>query len=257
MNFMINVFPIIMQMPWFTGNKKMKMLLTAAVIESERHLIIVDTGYVGKTDLFSRLDELNFNPASFDMVINTHVHPDHTGNNDAFAHARIIVSKTDYEFARNFSRAMLETDNPLGVFKKFYPEYKGKLAEQHAFSGQRTARKYWDQKNTGSKENIIWIENDPVLPPFLDLWPTPGHTPGHFSVVVKGMSLSVLIAGDAMPSRLFWKRTLRENTPRYDSSLYEESKKKIEQFDGIILGGHDRPFRSVDGQFIENEVIVL
>lgn len=246
-----------MHMPWFPGNKKMKMLLTAAVIEAEAHLIIVDTGYVGKTDIFTRLEELEFDPSDFDLVIITHVHPDHTGNNDVFTNAKIIISKTDYEFARDFSRAMLETENPLLIFKKFYPEYKGKLAELHAQSAQRSARKYWNRKNTFPKENIIWIENDPVLPHFLDLWPTPGHTPGHFSVRVTGENQSILIAGDAMPSRLFWKRTLRENTPRYDSSLYQESKKKIEQFNGVILGGHDRPFSTHDGRYINDDMIVL
>ncbi len=246
-----------MHMPWFLGNEKMKMLLTAAVIESGDHLIIVDTGYAGKTDLFTRLEEMEFGPLDFDLVINTHVHPDHTGNNDVFTNATMIVAKADYEFARDFSRAMLETEDPLIVFNKYYPEYKGKLAEQHAQSAQRTARKYWQQKKNVFKENIIWIEENPVLPRFLDLWPTPGHTPGHFSVRVTGENHSMLIAGDAMPSRLFWKRTLRENTPRYDSCLYEESKKKIEQFDGIILGGHDRPFTTHDGRYINAEMIVL
>ena len=244
-------------MPWFPSNKKMKMMLTAAVIESDRRLIMVDTGYVGKPDIFNRLDELNFNPAGFDTVINTHVHPDHAGNNDAFTRAKVIVSKIDFEFSRDFARAMLDTDNPLEVFQKFYPEYKGQLAERHALSAQRTARKYWKEKKPEAAKNIVWIESDPDLPHFLDLWPTPGHTPGHFSVAVKGENRSLLIAGDAMPSNLFWKRALRENTPRYDSYLYEKSKKRIERFNGIILGGHDRPFSTVDGQYINEKIIVL
>ena len=83
--------------------------------------------------------------------------------------------------------------------------------------------------------------------------PTPGHTPGHYSIDVQGATLSFIIAGDAMPSRLFWKRHLQELTPRYDTRLFSASKAKIEQLNGIVMGGHDLPFRTENLSYVNSK----
>jgi glyoxylase-like metal-dependent hydrolase (beta-lactamase superfamily II) len=96
---------------------------------------------------------------------------------------------------------------------------------------------------------IECIEEQSVLPRFLKLWPTPGHTKAHYAVECKGKPKSCLITGDAMPAKLFWKSTLKELVPGYDKEKFRASKKMIESFDGIIIHGiiipsHDLPFES-------------
>lgn len=254
---MIQVYPLIMSMPEFGGNHKIKMPLTAAVVVAGQQRTIIDTGYAGISEIFDFLAKLDFSPSSFDLVINTHVHPDHAGNNRAFTNARIVVSKMDYEFARDFSHAMQNAVDPLQVFARFYPEYQLKQAQRHALTSRRTVEKYWQDEYIGRKEQLCWIEDEPKLPDYLELWPTPGHTPGHYSVKVTGAQRSMLIAGDAMPSRLFWKKNMRETTPRYDSLQTEISRKRIQQFEGIILSGHDRPFDTQSGEYVQDKIIVL
>lgn len=254
---MIQVYPLIMHMPEFGGNRKIKMPLTAAVVIAGNERTIIDTGYAGYTEIFDLLAELDFSPSSFDLVINTHVHPDHAGNNLAFSKARIVVSKMDYEFARDFAHAMQKSVDPMQVFSLFYQEYQLKQAQRHALSSQRTVQKFWQDGQIGRAEQICWIEENPALPQYIELWPTPGHTPGHYSVLIKGEQRSMLIAGDAMPSRLFWKKNLRETTPRFDSLQTDVSRKKIEQFRGIVLTGHDRPFDAQSGEYVQDKIIEL
>ncbi|HPG39336.1 MAG TPA: MBL fold metallo-hydrolase [bacterium] len=244
-------------MPEFGGNRKIKMPLTAAVVVAGDQRIIIDTGYAGYTEIFDLLAGLDFSPPSFDLVINTHVHPDHAGNNLAFSNAHIVVSKMDYEFARDFAHAMQKAVDPMQVFERFYQEYQLKQAQRHALSSQRTVQRFWQDGQIGRPEQLCWIEDNPELPEFIELWPTPGHTPGHYSVEVTGASRSMLIAGDAMPSRLFWKKNLRETTPRFDSLQTETSRNRIEQFKGIILTGHDRPFDTQSGEYVQDRVIEL
>ncbi|MBN1559919.1 hypothetical protein JW998_06690 [candidate division KSB1 bacterium] len=75
------------------------------------------------------------------------------------------------------------------------------------------------------------------------------------AVIESGNDL--IIAGDAMPSRLFWKRRLRELIPRYDPELFAASKKNIEQMNGIVMGGHDLPFRTENLSYIDSKRVKI
>jgi|TARA_B100001971_G_C18227190_1_gene561335 glyoxylase-like metal-dependent hydrolase (beta-lactamase superfamily II) len=100
-----------------------------------------------------------------DFIINTHLHIDHSENNPAFENAEIIVQKEEFEFACN----------PPSYQKYAYP--------------------YKIDKNLKYR----FIEND------LDLFGdcsvkvirTPGHTPGHQSVLLNIEGKKIFIVGDA------------------------------------------------------------
>lgn len=56
--------------------------------------IVVDTGLEGEEKIIlDRLVERGLKPEDIDMVINTHSHPDHTGNNHLFSRAKLQPTK--------------------------------------------------------------------------------------------------------------------------------------------------------------------
>jgi len=56
--------------------------------------IIIDTGMVGEAELLIEALALNeLTPDDIDIVINTHSHPDHNGNNSLFNNAEFLTPK--------------------------------------------------------------------------------------------------------------------------------------------------------------------
>ena len=91
-----------------SGGIDERIKLSSTVIQTKDFLMIVDTGWAHfPNDLQSELGKYNFEPIDFDLVLNTHVHPDHAGNNFLFKNARLIMSRVDFEFAQNYSAEML------------------------------------------------------------------------------------------------------------------------------------------------------
>ncbi|MDI7861224.1 N-acyl homoserine lactonase family protein [Rhizobiaceae bacterium n13] len=123
-----------------------------------------------------RLNAMGLDPArDIEAVILTHFHHDHTGGLDHFPHNRIIASRESYEVSRGL-KGML-----MGCLPQRWP---------------------------------IWLKpelvdlNGPAVGPFpashpitrdgrIFLVPTPGHAPGHVSVVVRGDGVTYFLAGDA------------------------------------------------------------
>jgi glyoxylase-like metal-dependent hydrolase (beta-lactamase superfamily II) len=81
----------------------------------------------------------------------------------------------------------------------------------------------------------------------LDLIPTPGHTPGHHSLRFDHEGLSVVIAGDAVMTRDFW----RDRRPYFnarDLDLARESMEKLAETAQAIVPGHGNWFLATSGQ---------
>jgi N-acyl homoserine lactone hydrolase len=134
--------------------------------------VLVDTGVGGPQDLLNdwrvvnrsaaeALAELDMTPADIDLVINTHLHFDHCGQNAVFRHAPCYVQRSE------LSRAERES-----------PE----LCDWFDFMNAR-----WEL-----------LDGDTEVLPGLSVVATPGHTAGHQSVVVQaGDGASDLLIGDA------------------------------------------------------------
>lgn len=63
--------------------------VTLVVSESKR--IIVDTGLIGEERLINEaLAKIGIKPENIDILVNTHTHPDHCGNNHLFSNAELM-----------------------------------------------------------------------------------------------------------------------------------------------------------------------
>jgi len=132
--------------------------------------------------LASQLDALGVKPADIKYVAVSHTHPDHIGNVELFPKSMLLVQKAEYEWP-----------NPTGV-GRFKPEHPvTKLEGDHDVFG----------------DGSVMIIS------------TPGHTPGHQSLLVKlPKTGALLLTGDAVHFRSNWEnRGVPENNADKEKTL--------------------------------------
>jgi glyoxylase-like metal-dependent hydrolase (beta-lactamase superfamily II) len=175
--FQIDGGMLVYGVPKFYG-KIVKAHLQPLYVESGDERILVDTG-VGelpeklsriygiekKKDLLSSLKEIGLHPDDITMVINTHLHFDHTGYNKIFTNARFISQEDEIRYSASPDR-----------FQK---------------GG------YYQPNIQGLRYSPVRGEASPA--PGVSLLPTPGHTPGHQSVIVELEDEVVIYTGDVSP----------------------------------------------------------
>ena len=134
--------------------------------------VLVDTGVGGPDKLLSdwrvvnrsaadALADLDMTPDDIDLVINTHLHFDHCGQNAVFRHAAHYVQRAELDRAERESRALYD---------------------------------WFDFMNA----RFELLDGDAEILPGLSVIATPGHTTGHQSVVVAaGDGEKDVMIGDA------------------------------------------------------------
>ena len=134
--------------------------------------ILVDTGVGGPEQMLAdwrtvnrsvadALADLDMTPGDIGLVVNTHLHFDHCGQNAVFRHAPCYIQRAEAGRAQRESRELYE------------------------WFGFMDAR-------------FELLDGDAELVPGLELIATPGHTSGHQSVVVRsGDGTPDVLIGDA------------------------------------------------------------
>jgi N-acyl homoserine lactone hydrolase len=128
--------------------------------------------------LASQLEQIGVKPSDIKWIAVSHTHPDHTGNLEMFPQAMLMVQKAEYEWPGA---------NNAPRFKPEHPATK--------LDGDR------DVFGDGS----------------VTILSTPGHTPGHQSLLVKlPKTGAVLLSGDAVHFKDNWdnKRAPENNFNR-------------------------------------------
>ena len=172
----------------------------AFVIEHPEGLIVVDTGETARVaergyfpwwhpyyrfavrewvrpeeEIGPQMRALGFNPHDVRWVLLTHLHTDHAGGLHHFPTAEHLLTRREYDNATG----------ALGMLRGFLPNR-------------------WPD---WFRPTLIDMQPEP-LGPFpssrrvtqagdVHLVPTPGHTPGHMSVVVRAADVCYVLAGDA------------------------------------------------------------
>ena len=122
--------------------------------------------FTAEDDIRSRLRTLGATPEDVKIVINSHFHWDHSGANYLFRHARFLVQEKEYRFARQPDAFV----NPAYTPKLF---------------------------NVGAETRLM--PGDEVIKAGIAAITTPGHTPGHQSLLIMLPSeRAMILTGDAM-----------------------------------------------------------
>lgn len=131
----------------------------------------------------AQLAQLGLRPRQIDIVALSHVHFDHIGQAAAFAHARLIVGRKDWQ--------MLTASPPAAGLE---PQLLRPWIEGRA------------PKTLVSGDYDVFADGSVVM------LATPGHTPGHHSLLLRLKTCGpVLLTGDLYASRL--QRLRQEPAP--------------------------------------------
>ena len=227
--------------PWLqphfaTAEGKMIINFQCFVMRTPRLQIMLDT-CIGadrqrEFDVFTNmqtsfLDDLShagFDPRAIDFVLCTHLHFDHVGWNTQFVdgqwvptfpNARYLFGRAEYEHWK-----MLEETNGYHDLNHMYDAVKPVV-------------------DAGL---VDLIEPDHEICPELSLRPTPGHTPGHVSIVIQSLGERAIITGDMMHNPIQLERP--SDPGRFDMDQAQAAATR-EQFvddmantDMFVIGSH-------------------
>lgn len=165
----------------------LRLAVQAFLVRTPSLRIVVDTcmgndkqrsggaGNMLATDMLERLTACGFGREEVDVVLCTHLHLDHVGWNTmredgkwtpTFPHARYLVSRTEYDFAKGQG----EGDDPLIFADSVQPIVDAGLLDL--------------------------VDGSHRICDEIALVPTPGHTRGHVSVTIESRGARALISGD-------------------------------------------------------------
>ncbi len=188
---------------------------TPLLVDTGAHRILIDTGAGPMAPSTGFLEEslarAGFNVGDIDVVVLSHLHPDHIGGlalEDGtlrFHNARVLMSRREYDFWHSADlRARLGTGSVYGI-----PEV------ENLMSG------WIDKYLPPVRDRLEWITGGSEIAPGIEAIDAPGHTPGHLGVAISSQTESLLYAGDLL---LMQNQVLR---PDWTSKFDLEAQKLI------------------------------
>jgi glyoxylase-like metal-dependent hydrolase (beta-lactamase superfamily II) len=195
--------------------------LKPLLIQTEQENILVDTG-IGEFPethkkfhtvkrkpeqaLKTQLQKFSLKPEDIDIVVNTHLHFDHCGNNMLFPNAKFYVQVDEIRYA---------------------------------YAPDRFQRATYIQEFFDTKAEYMLLKGKYELANDVFVVPTPGHCPGHQSIIIKEGGKNYVYCGDVAPLR---ENLERRNVP---GVLYhaDEALKSIDNLrrikNAIYIFSHD------------------
>ncbi|GCE07230.1 N-acyl homoserine lactonase family protein [Dictyobacter aurantiacus] len=171
----------------------------AWVIEHPEGIIVVDTGETSRTsepgyfprwhpyyrsgvrewvrpeqEVGPQLRALGIAPSDVRWLVLTHLHTDHAGGLHHFPQSEILVSRTEYRLASSL------TGRLLGYLPDRWPDW---FAPRLLDFAPQPYGPFPDSYTLTGAGDVVLVA-------------TPGHTPGHLSVMVQDGPVQILLAGD-------------------------------------------------------------
>ena len=188
------------------------------VVNSGGKLALVDTGLGGPdATLLSELESACVDREGIELVVLTHIHPDHVGWNlsdgsPTFPNARYLVTKTDWD---HWTQPEVRAQAPH-VDEQMIP-----------LEGLNV---------------LDLIEDEYSVTDELTTVPTPGHTPGHISIMVSSAGERAFILGDVAHSPAQAQYTDWSPVFDTDPDLARETRRaildKLESEGTVVASGH-------------------
>ncbi len=218
--------------------------VTSAIVElDDDSLAIIDTGMADNPDLLEQLDEMGLKPSDFSFVFNTHLHPDHIGGNRHFKNARIIISRRELAYHQSMEGLSCEHGGDAVVSENVLNRELRKMRALYRVSDL-----------LGDPVQIEFLENLPPLPSSVSLLSVAGHSIDDRAIMLTGRT-NVLVAGDALYHRDLWQMPTPPGL-NLDEELFRRNAKRLSEFQGIIVPGHDFAFDNTTGTYLETNKFI-
>ncbi|MBR0902217.1 MBL fold metallo-hydrolase [Bradyrhizobium liaoningense] len=230
----------IQKLPWLiphfaTEEGRLKMSIHSLVVETPSRRIVVDTGLGNdkqgrgfptwnnrSTPFLETMIAAGCPPESIDTVLCTHLHVDHVGWNTrlvdgqwvpTFPKARYLFGKTEYEHWRDNTA---EPDKVAVFSDSVQPVVDAGRAEL--------------------------IPSDHRLGEEIRMIATPGHSPGHMSVLISSDGEQALLTGDVahhpcQMAHLDWCSTV-DTDPAQSAASRREVFSRFADTPTLVIGGH-------------------
>jgi glyoxylase-like metal-dependent hydrolase (beta-lactamase superfamily II) len=186
-------------------DKALNTPVTAFFVDGGGTRILVDTG-MASTEISNslhvkgslqpdgyaihdQLKKIGIQPQQIDIIVLTHLHWDHYYNIDKFPNAKLYVQKTEWNFSHN----------PTPTYYRIYEHPKWNRTPQYA----------------GIEQQFELLNGETEILPGISVYPSPGHSVGHQTVVVRTKKGEYHLCGDLV--------FLYENLRPIPSLFYEIS----------------------------------
>lgn len=186
--------------------------------------ILVDTGgYISRLGLIKALKDRDLEPGDIRQVFLTHLHFDHSHNIDLFRGAKVLVSRTEWDYARHPHEKDILM--PWGIHAE--------LEDNH---------------------DLELVEGEGSLGGGIDFFHAPGHTPGSYALEFQSAQQGhVIVAGDAL--KYSKEAILRRCDMAFDTMEAGTAtiQRMLDRADRIVPGHFPELIRQPDGAFAWTE----
>jgi glyoxylase-like metal-dependent hydrolase (beta-lactamase superfamily II) len=196
---------------------------TTTLIRTGKRTILVDPGLPPQALAARLFERTGLAPSAVDTVFLTNFRPSHRAGISAFAHAKLLIQEVEQTHARAQTERFLNEAPEEDLDRKVLEADLALL-----------------EKLTPAEDKLA---------PGVDLFPLFGYTPGTTGLLVALPTVTILLAGDAVPTQdHFLAAQILPDA--YDIKAAQESLQEVYEIADLIIPGHDNLFLNPRSQGI-------